>query len=487
MGPQVSTSKGVVEGVSAGGISSFKGVPYARPPIGDLRFKPAQPAMAWEGVLDGTQFSKAPFQTVNAMTPSALSEDCLYLNVWVPEGSGPFPIFFWIYGGGDVEGDAGYDVYDGSALASEGVMVVSINYRVSTLGFLKVDHLLGPDYKGAENNGCGDIVAALRWVKDEIAHFGGDPDRVTIAGESAGGKNVTTLIAMDDAKGLFNQAIIESSTGECVFTPAEAEIRANKVFGELGISKDNANDLLTVDPAKLIAAEHVLNTPGVVTFEIRSVVDGDILKRSGLEALREGLGKDIRILIGCNHDEYDIFLKTHPLNKELGPEQMSYVQNPQLAKEINQRYRDYMPNATDEDRRFRTIVAEEWWIPSIRYAEAQAGAGGQVWMFRFNFVPTDGPAKLRACHTMELPFVFNTTGTGYWRDFVGPTPGATDLAAAMSKAWANFVKGESPGGGLLPEWPQYDSEDRLTMCFDVTNELVSDPDSAERQLWDGIQ
>ncbi|MEX1220272.1 MAG: carboxylesterase family protein, partial [Solirubrobacterales bacterium] len=175
-GPTVKTSKGTVRGLNADGVNSFKGVPFAKPPVDDLRFKPAQPAVPWGGEIDATGYGHAPIQGSNPLVENPTSEDCLNLNIFPPDSAGPHPVFVWIFGGNNNFGDASATLYDGTPFARDGVILVAINYRVSALGWLNLEHILGPDYKGSANAGISDMIAGIQWVHDEIEAFGGDPD-----------------------------------------------------------------------------------------------------------------------------------------------------------------------------------------------------------------------------------------------------------------------------------------------------------------------
>lgn len=483
---EVLTSAGALRGEVRGDLNVFRGVPFAAPPIGALRFKSPQPVVPWRGVRAATEFAASPMQTPGPLAAGRVSEDCLYLNIWAPAAAGPHPVLVWIFGGGEIKGSPSDALYDGSNLAARGIVVVNVSYRLGSLGFLKVDHLLGSDYAGAENNALLDIAAALDWVRAEIAAFGGDPDRVTIAGESAGAKNTCSMLSLGAARGKFHGAIVQSVRYESTFTPEQAEDNTATMLAALGIDPGvNAEDLLTVDAADLIAAEKALGT-AAIPFLWCPVIDGTVFERTGLDAIRAGDTAEIRLLIGNNLHEYDLFALAAPLTADPTAEQMSYVDSETVADEINVTYRRHFPQLSDNERRLRLMTSQEWWIPALRMVEAQDEIGGEVWMYRFDWQPANCKAPLRACHMMELPFVFGTYDSSAEGKYLsGDSTDRPALAKAMGDAWAAFISGRPPGDGLGIDWPRYSADRRSVMVFDSEPELHIDPESGERQLWSG--
>ncbi len=480
----VVTGAGTLCGEVIDDLNVFRGVPFAAPPIGRLRFKAPQPVVPWQDVRAATEFAASPMQPPGQLAAGRVSEDCLYLNIWAPVAEGPHPVFAWIFGGGEIKGSPSDPLYDGSNLAARGIVVVNITYRLGSLGFLKVDHLLGSDYAGAENNALLDIAAALDWVQAEIAAFGGDPERVTIAGESAGAKNTCSMLGLEAARGKFHAAIVQSVRYESTFTPEQAEDNTATMLAALGIDPADAEDLLTVDAAELIAAEKALTTPGM-PFLWRPVVDGAVFERTGLEAIREGRAKDIRLMIGNNLNEYDLFALGDPLTADPTAQQMTNVDSEDVADRINSAYRQHFPQLSDDERRLRLMTSHEWWIPTLRMVEAQDRVGGEVWMYRFDWAPTNGKLPVRACHMMELPFVFGTyDSSGEGKYMTGDSTDRPALAQSIGDAWAAFISGRPPGEGLGIEWPRYSAGRRSVMVLNSVPELCIDPESDERQLWE---
>lgn len=484
----VVTRAGTLRGEAVNGLNVFRGVPFAAPPVGAFRFKAPQPLTPWHDVRVATEFAASPMQPPGQLAAGRVSEDCLYLNIWAPASGGPHPVLVWIFGGGEIKGSPSDPLYDGSNLAARGIVVVNITYRLGSLGFLKVDHLLGSDYAGAENNALLDITAALDWVQTEIAAFGGDPGRVTIAGESAGAKNTCSMLGLDAAQGKFHSAIVQSVRYETTFTPGQAEENTATMLAALGIDPADAKDLLTVDGAELIAAESALTTNPAAPFQWRPVIDGTVFERSGLDAIRGGRAKDIRLLIGNNLNEYDLFALAAPLTGDLTVAQMSYIDAEALADRINATYREHFPQLSDDERRLRQMTNQEWWIPTLRMVEAQDEIGGEVWMYRFDWAPTNGKLPVRACHMMELPFVFGTyDSSAEGRALSGDSADRPALAKAMGGAWAAFISGRPPGEGLGIEWPRYSAGHRAVLAFNTSSELLIDPGGDERQLWQDLE
>lgn len=490
--PVVQTSKGALRGMISDGVRVFKGVPFAKPPVGDLRFKPSVPGDPWDGIREATEFGPAPVQVAApGFVANPMDEDCLYLNVFAPVEPGPHPVFVWLFGGGNVMGEGGIDLYDGTEFAKRGVILVSINYRVGALGYLNIEHLLGPAYAGSKNAGVTDIIMALRWVQEEISSFGGDPSRVTLGGESAGAKDTMTLLAApDDVRGLFQSVILESGTAQCIWDDHTTRIMADNVVRELGLSAQDAHQLLTMDATTLTAAyEPAIECPGIAGFNIRPTIGNTLLPTSGLDAARQGKVNGLRVLIGNNHDEYDLFMQQNPVTTAPGVDRMDYVATPKMARDINERYQQLRPDLTEADRAFRIMCDEEWWIPNVRFVEAllEYGRDNEVWMFRYDFQPVEGSMKVRACHTSEIPLVFNTLASQYGSAIIGTTPGAQVLSDKMTEAWARFIKGDIPGGSGLPDWPTYDLNTRQVMLLDTTCKVEPDPWRDLREAWIGVQ
>ncbi len=480
----VHTASGVLHGESANGVRVFRGVPFAQPPVGPLRFLPPSPVKPWSGERDATRFAAAPIQWHESSAPGegpiTHSEDCLHLNIWAPEGKGPFPVFVWIHGGGFISGHASEPMYDGTEFARAGIVVVTIEYRLGVFGFLDVGALLGGEYNFAANNALRDLILALEWIQSNISAFGGDPARVTIGGESAGAKLTDILMGIPSAEPLFHQMISESGGAERIWSEVDARMTA-AAFGKLWTEQskmDNAG-LKTASADLIIRAQHDFMESYPYHFPLRPEVDGHLIPALPVWTIGHGSTRGKRLLIGTNRDESALFIGPRPASdpaaKDLG--------NLSVAKfePILERYKSIYPDMTAAQRRIRAVTAEEYWIPSIRVAEAHLQGGGEAFVYRLDFSESSGRLGGFAYHSLDVPLVWNR-----------PHPNAANSAAEASLAkqihlaWAAFIRGESPAAPGLPAWPQYTSATRPTMILDTESHVETKPAEAELRLWDGV-
>jgi len=478
------TPSGTLRGEAADGVRIFRGVPFAQPPVGPLRFRPPLPVKPWRGERDATRFAPSPTQwnELPATGEPSLShsEDCLYLNIWAPEGKGPFPVFVWIHGGGYIAGHASEPIYDGTKFAREDIIVVTVEYRLGVFGFLDLGPLLGASYDGSANNALRDLIAALEWVQTNIAAFGGDPSRVTIGGESAGAKLTDILMGVSSAEPLFHQMISESGGAERVWSREYSETVA-KGYGDRW-RKQSGKDILalkTAAPDLLIDAQHGFFAEWPQHFPLRSQVDGTLLPQLPIKTIAAGSSKGKRLLIGTNRDESALFIGPRPLAdptaKDLG--------NIPLEKfdAVLRRYKEVYPDMLDFQYRIRAVTAEEYWIPSIRVGDAHLQGGGTAFVYRLDFTESSGRLSGFAYHSLDVPLV--------WEH---PHPNAANLAAETALgtqihlAWVAFIRGETPAAPGLPVWPQYSVETRPTMVLDTESRVEQKPQEAELRLWDGV-
>ena len=489
MEPVVRTVKGKVRGQVTGGSASFKGIPYAAPPFGVNRMRPPAPPEAWDGVRDalayGPTVPKPPYpEPYDALLPEPViaGEDCLNLNLWTPEpGQAGLPVMVWIHGGAFVNGSGAVPQYAGDRFARDGVVCVTINYRLGCEGFLFLDG-------ASANRGLLDQIAALEWVQENIAAFGGDPGDVTIFGESAGGMSVACLLAMPGAAGLFRRAIAQSGAGHHVLPPGTAGLVTAELARRLGI-QPALGEFAAVPADRLVTAQKQLSDdiavapdPGrwreiaanMMAFE--PVVDGQILPAVPVDGVAAGSSRGVDLLVGTNQDEHRLFLV--PTGIADATEDVT-VQLIAGALGLGQQALASYRAAADSAGETLSAVLTDWFfrIPAIRLAEAHRGPS---YMYEFAWKSPQFGGRLGACHALEVPFVFDTLDAEGDPALLGPAPPA-GLAAAMHQAWIHFARTGNPG------WPAYEPATRATMIFDRACEVAHDPRPEQRMTWEGIR
>ncbi len=472
----ITTPSGKLRGETVDSIRIFRGIPFAQPPIGPLRFRPPVPVKLWQGVHNATTFAAAAPQPDDPGVTH--SEDCLYLNVWAPTGPGPFPVFVWIHGGGYTGGRSFAPIFDGSEFARDGIVLVSVAYRLGVFGFLDLEPLLGPTYADSANNAMRDLTLSLEWVHHNIAAFGGDPTRVTVGGESAGAKATAALMAIPAAASLFHSAISESGGGERINTLAQAAAVAHQ-YGKLWRTAHPSttfHDLLTAAPADLLHAQTALIATSDRHFPFRSEVGSSFLPQRPVDLVAAGSFQHKRLLIGTNRDESALFIGPHPAadptSSDLGNLDLNTFQ------QVFAKYKSLYPDMTAEQRRIRAVSAEEYWVPSVRMAEAQTQAHGPTWMYRLDYTKPTGPQAGEAYHSLDLSFIWQKPDPIESAD-----PTAAPLARQMHQAWVNFIQGNDPAAPTLPPWPQYSLQTRPTMIFAAQPHIENNPHQAELELW----
>ncbi|MEE9279262.1 MAG: carboxylesterase/lipase family protein [Myxococcota bacterium] len=509
MRPVVETRTGKLEGTLENGVQVFRGIPYAEPPTGDQRFRAPVPASAWAGARDASRFSASapqvqpPSRVIAGRDLGELSEDCLYLNVWTPApDSAARPVLFWIHGGGFQTGSSATPFYRGEVLAARGdAVVVTINYRLGALGFLHLAELGGERIAAVSNAGLLDQIEALRWVRDNIASFGGDPENVTIFGESAGGMSVGTLLGTPSAAGLFQRAIAQSGAAHHVFTPASATVVARALLGELGITPPDVAKLLEL-PAKKVLAAQTACLEKTRTGELRvsvaglsmpfaPVVDGETIPRAPIESVRAGSARDVSLMVGTTLEEWKFFGIADPGLRELDEAQLlkryasrlAQYETTRTAAELVEAYRKAREGkrSTEESELFLAMESDRVFrLPAIRLAEAQAAHQPRTYAYLFTWTSPAFEGRLGACHALDIPFVFGTHVIPGIDAFAGSGPEADALSERMMDAWLGFARSGDPG------WPAFDEERRATMIFDAQSAVEYAPFDEERRVWDGI-
>jgi len=488
--PEADTTAGSVRGRREEGLAVFRGIPYAQPPVGEARFAAPRPAERWDGVREAFAFGPPPPQ--EPLGPDAepvgtvpAGDDWLTVNVWTPETdpAARRPVMVWIYGGAYKFGSADDPAYDAGRLSRDGeLVVVTFNYRVGMEGFARIE--------GAPaNRGLLDQVAALEWVRDNITAFGGDPDQVTVFGESAGAGSIASLMAMPRARGLFRRAIAQSVPGT-FFSDALAADIAQALAGELGL-RPTVADLSGVEPRKLTVAGAALSArmreylhrwgPVALTPTPYSpVVDGEVLPTTPWEALAGGSARDIELITGHTRDEYRLFLLLGGLLGRVDDNLASMALGlfgP--TPDAGQAYRAAFPGASAES--LFELVQSDWLfrMPTLHLAQAQVTGDGRAHLYELTWsAPANGGA-LGACHGLDVPLTFGVYG-GLGAMLIGPTPapGTEELSARFRSAWTTFATTGDPG------WPAYDSERRLVQLLDAEPTVAAYPEEASRRLWE---
>jgi para-nitrobenzyl esterase len=493
--PVVQLKDGAIRGKADSGTAAFLGIPYAAPPFGANRMRPPQRVLPWDGERDATKFG--PTVPKGDYPPPYIplfpevvipGEDCLNLNVWTPDiNAGGLPVLVWIHGGSFMNGSSSVAEYNGAAFARDGIVCVTVNYRLAAEGFL----YLGD---GPANLGLLDQAAALRWVQANIAAFGGDPARVTVAGESAGAMSVTTLLSMPLADGLFARAIAQSGAGAHTLTRDQAAMVGGYLAAALGVPADRDSieavplDTLVRTASNLVVEVQTNPDPGrwgpltLSLLPFAPVVDGSVLPVAPLTALAAGQGGGVPLLIGSNRDEARLFLvaaASIDLIDEAGLAGAAGAYG--LTEEGLAVYRASRPDASPGD--LLAAVVSDWFfrIPAIRVAEARAAAGTPgTWMYRFDRPEPSDNHGLGACHGVEIPFVFGTIALDELRPRLGEAPDRA-VADQVHRVWVSFITGGDPG------WAPYDLGRRTTGLLTDTVSAVDDPAGDERARWDGIR
>ncbi|MBV2366670.1 carboxylesterase/lipase family protein [Streptomonospora nanhaiensis] len=493
MQAEATTVHGRVRGAVEGGIAVFRGIPYAAAPRGVDRFGAPRPVEPWTGVREAVEYGPtAPHPPYLGAIADALPErripgsDYLNLNVWTPgTGERGLPVMVYVHGGAFTNGSGAEPGYDAAAFARDGVVAVTFNYRLGAEGFA---HLAG----APANRGLLDQIAALEWVRDNIAAFGGDPGRVTVFGESAGAMSVVTLMAVPRARALFHRAIAQSGAGHTVQHPEDAAQVARVLAERLGVPP--TPDSLAEVPVKALLEEQVgidieirgraargtwgprLRRTGALPFA--PVVDGVLLTRRPIEALRAGEGADVDLLIGTTSEEYRLFLVPPGILPAIGADRLAAeARRLGLPEEAAAVYAEEC-GGTPGDAYSALCTDAVFRIPAYRALEARAAAGGRSHAYEFAWRSPRFDGALGACHALEIPFVFDNLGDG--RTLAGPDA-PQELADAMHRAWIDFAVSGDPG------WPRWNPTDRVFMRFDHPETgQVRDPGTRTRLLWEGL-
>ena len=507
LSPVVETAPGKVRGAVSGGIHAFKGIPYAASTAGKNRFLPPQRVASWPGVRDALAYhGKAPQSPAQVKRRSEMdgilgpldttqeTEDCLSLNVWTPGlGTAKRPVMVWLHGGAFAYGSGNRAVTDGANLARRGdVVVVSVNHRLNICGYLHLDDIGGERFAGSGNAGSLDMVRALEWVRDNIAAFGGDPDCVTIFGESGGGGKVSALLVMPAAKGLFHRAVIQSGAAVRFTTRERANALAAAVAKQLGgvdkLQEAPLQALLgAIVPASKAAGPRAF--PLLDRYDFGPVVDGPgdntVVTQHPAEPSTSPLGDDIPLMIGGTSHEAALFLDDDAVwHRSLTDAQLRERVAAVAGAEADAAlaiYRDRLPGASPADRLIAALTGSNFSVRTWLYADRRAArSGAPVYHYSLDWPSPFADGRMGAHHAMDLPFVFDTTDVPL---STKGADGAPELAAAMSATWAAFARTGKPANPAIPAWPAYTAAERATMVFDTRCRVVNDPLRDARELW----
>ncbi|HVS63358.1 MAG TPA: carboxylesterase/lipase family protein [Thermoanaerobaculia bacterium] len=503
--PIASTTSGKVRGLVEEGVYAFKGIPYGASTAGANRFRRARPPEPWSSVRDAFDYGPAAPQPPGRIRREEMSEDCLVLNVWTRglDDGGRRPVMLWLHGGGFSTLSSSSALYDGVNLCQRGdVVVLGLNHRLNVFGFLHLGDVAGPRYSDSGNVGMLDIVHALEWIRDNIESFGGDPHNVTIFGESGGGRKVSTLLAMPEAKGLFHRAIIQSGPGLHLQPRDKADVMSRLLLEELGLEPEALDEsgierLQQLPIDDLVTAYRTVEqrldsrSRTIGRFEQRGfvpTVGTDALPDYAFDPVASELSAEVPILIGSNRHEMAYFARLR--DREVYERKLTEAQLEErvrdmagsAAERVLEVYRRLYPDA-DPSLRWMLMQSDRTYrFDSITLAQRKASAGrAPCWMYLFAWESPVDEGRALAHHALEISFAFDNTTRA--PEMSGGGPEAAALAAKVSSAWIAFARNGDPSTGSLPDWPPYAAPRRATMVFDDACSVVEDPDAEIRKLW----
>jgi len=488
------TNCGRIRGLKVkGNVLRFTGIPYAKPPVGALRFKAPVDPEPWTEIKDTTEFGSTsiqPYDEGEIASKGPQSEDCLLLNIWTQglDDNKKRPVMVWIHGGGFFTGGTTDPLYDGTVLAERGDLVlVSIQYRLGALGWLYLDELGGKEFYCSKNNGLLDQVAALKWVKNNIENFGGNPDNITIFGESVGGTSVATLMVTPAAKALFNKVIAQSGTFHHCRTQKKRGSHYRNVFmAACGV--DDLKGLMNLSEEQIRSATYEITEEATFMADrmFMPTFDGDVLPDDPYDYIAEGNTSDILLMHGSNKEEYHYWLNYYeelmrdsPREAMMGLYKDVFQLSDDQIDELYQCLTKYHPHKSESDKYIDIATWGHFRSSHARLSAAQS-QHSSTWEYLFEWSSPVDPEK-GSCHAIELPFVFYNKEN----EIFGENPPIT-LIEQVQNAWISFARNGDPNHSDLPVWPQYNMEDKPKMVFNVNSRVENDPDGVLRNKWEEV-
>ena len=490
--PIAETSSGRVRGSVSKGISIFRGVPYGASTTGHNRFKPPQKPQPWSGVRDalanGPSAPQDPGDRGNKLVGNTMflgnttqSEDCLSLNVFTPgiNDGRKRPVMVWLHGGNFFYGSGTATAYDGTNLAKRGdVVVVTVNHRIGPFGFLYLGDILGPEYADSGNVGMLDLIAALQWVRDNITKFGGDPENVTIFGQSGGADKVTVLMAMPGAKGLFHKAIVESGASSALRQRSKEEATKSAEAGlqKLGMTRDQAGALLTMSMNEILPMVAPATPGGNPTIRFSPTVDGRSLPRHPFDPDAPEVSADVPMIIGTTETEYSFLVTEDDPSLHLTEADMRAKLAPLLGEQADiviTKYKSTRPSATPTEL-YWSINTELGTVRGAHVQAARKAALGRApaYVYQFGWRTKVFGGVYMSPHTIEIPFAFDNTDKV--ASLVGTDQSELEpLTNMVSGSWVSFARSGNPNGAGRPNWPAYSPDQRSIMVIDVQSHLMS--------------
>jgi len=499
----VHTPSGSLEGKEEKRGLVFRGIPFASPPVGPGRFRAPEAMPVWHGVRQATHFGPSAQQTPQTLlaarrllgTYDDNSEDCLYLNIWTPAADNrPRPVMVWIHGGAFLLGSGATTLYSGSRLAHRGdVVVVSLNYRLGVLGSFNMETLRGRSDEIEPNLGIRDQIAALQWVRDHIACFGGDPENVTVFGESAGAMSVGTLLGTPAAEGLFHRAILQSGASSNVSEHEISERVGRAFLRYVGLPRANPAQLRRVPIGRLLTAQTATTrelSVGVANLPWQPSIDGKLLAEQPLQNIRTSGKTPVPVLLGSNLDEWALFMAPDSAGRRLDEAGLdrrilrvlaANAIDPNLVDAFRETYNESLGAPRDRWSQFMSDMV--FHAPAGILADTLSRAGGEVYFYRFDGqLPLVG-SYTGAFHGLDIPFVFGTVRKGPLAATMGWSSEVRTLSRRMQKSWARFAHGEVPGHEGLPAWPRWNPVTRQALRLAGKPGVLEDPHARARELW----